>query len=61
MSKLLLLLLAVHDTVHDLPMKSKKSRLYIHIENVDLKVWYKLSETQQEDALSKEWYVYYFF
>ncbi len=33
----------------------------MYIDNVDLKVWYKLSETQQEDALSKEWYVYYFF
>lgn len=61
MPKLLVLLQNVHDYVHDLPMKSNYSGPYIYTGNVDIKTWSKLSKSAQEEALSKEWYVYYSF
>lgn len=61
MSKLLVLLQNVHDIVHDLPMKSNYSGPFIYTGSVDIKAWSKLSKSEQEEALSKEWYVYYSF
>lgn len=61
MPKLLVLLQNVHDYVHDLPMKSNYSGPYIYTGNIDIKTWSKLSKSAQEEALSKEWYVYYSF
>lgn len=61
MSKLLVLLQNVHDYVHDLPMKSNYSGPYIYTGNIDIKAWSKLTKSAQNEALSKEWYVYYFF
>ena len=61
MSKLLLLLLAVHDTVHDLPMKNNYSEPKIFTGKVDVSKWNKLSKQEQNEAISKEWYVYFSF
>ena len=61
MPKLLVLLQNVHDYVHDLPMKSNYSGPYIYTGNVDIKAWSTLSKLVKEEALSKEWYVYYSF
>jgi integrase len=61
MPKLLVLLQNVHDYVHDLPMKSNYSGPYIYTGNVDIKAWSTLSKLAKEEALSKEWYVYYSF
>jgi hypothetical protein len=61
MSKLLLLLLAVHDTVHDLPMKTNYSEPKIFTGKVDVSKWNKLSKQEQNEAISKQWYVYYSF
>ena len=61
MSKLLLLLLAVHDTVHDLPMKTNYSEPKIFTGKVDVSKWNKLSKEEQNNAISKSWHVYYSF
>ena len=61
MSKLLLLLLAVHDTVHDLQMKTNYSEPKIFTGKVDVSKWNKLSKQEQNEAISKEWYVYFSF
>ena len=61
MSKLLVLLLAVHDTVHDLPMKNNYSEPKIFTGKVDVSKWNKLSKQEQNEAISKEWYVYFSF
>jgi hypothetical protein len=59
MSTISLLLRAVHDTVHDLPMKTNYSEPKIFTGKVDFYQWNKLSKQEQFDALSKDWYVYY--
>lgn len=59
MSKLLVLLLAVHDTVHDLPMKTNYSEPKIFTGKVDVSHWNKLSKQEQNEAILKDWYVYY--
>jgi integrase len=61
MSKLLVLLQNVHDIVHDLPMKSNYSGPSIYAGKIDIKSWSNLSKADQENALSKEWHVYYSF
>lgn len=61
MSKLLVLLLAVHDTVHDLPMKTNYSEPKIFTGKVDVSKWNKLSKEEQNNAISKDWYVYFSF
>lgn len=61
MPKLLVLLQNVHDYVHDLPMKSNYSGPYIYTGNVNIKAWSTLSKLVKEEALTKEWYVYYSF
>jgi integrase len=42
-------------------MKSNYSGPYIYTGNVDIKAWSTLSKLVKEEALSKEWYVYYSF
>ncbi len=59
MSTIFLLLQAVHDTVHDLPMKTNYSEPKIFTGGVEFSQWNKLSKQVQQDAISKNWYVYY--
>ena len=59
MSTISLLLRAVHDTVHDLPMKTNYSEPKIFTGKVDVSQWNKLSKQAQQEAISKDWYVYY--
>ena len=69
MSKYFLFLQTVHDTVHVLALNSLKKKVMqekfstpkIFTGGVNIKNWKKLSKTQQKDALSKDWYVYYSF
>ena len=59
MSTISLLLRAVHVTVHDLPMKSNYSEPKIFTGGVEFSQWNKLSKQEQNEAISKDWYVYY--
>ena len=59
MSTIFLLLRAVHDTVHDLPMKYNYSEPKIFTGKVDVSQWNKLTKQEQNEAISKDWYVYY--
>ncbi|NDP22210.1 MAG: site-specific integrase [Paludibacter sp.] len=69
MSKILLALLTVHDTVHDSVHKNLNSLLKkmnysipkIFTGGCDIAIWSKLSPSEQEKALSKDWYIYYSF
>lgn len=69
MSKYFLALQKVHDFVHDFQlfeakittMKKKFSEPKIYTGGVNIKDWNKLKRKEQEEALSKEWYVYYSF
>jgi len=56
-----LLLQAVYENVHVLPMKSNYSEPKIFTGGIQINAWSKLSKAQQKVALSKEWYVYYSF
>jgi len=59
MSTISLLLQAVHVSVHDLPMKTNYSEPKIFTGGVEFSQWNKLSKQEQNDAISKDWYVYY--
>jgi integrase len=59
MSTISLLLQAVHVSVHDLPMKTNYSEPKIFTGSVEFSQWNKLSKQAQQEALSKDWYVYY--
>lgn len=61
MSSILLLLQNVHETVHDFTMKLNYSEPKIFTGGVDITQWNKLSKVQQNDALKKDWYLYYSF
>ena len=61
MSTISLLLRTVHDSVHDLPMKTNYSEPKIFTGSVEFSQWNKLSKQAQQAALSKNWYVYYSF
>jgi integrase len=61
MPSILLLLQTVHDIVHDLPMKPNYTEPKIYTGGIEIKQWSKLSKSVKDDALSKEWYVYYSF
>ena len=61
MSTISLLLQAVHDTVHDLPMKTNYSEPKIFTGGIEFSQWNKLSKQEQHDAFSKDWYVYFSF
>ncbi len=59
MSTISLLLQAVHVSVHDLPMKTNYSEPKIFTGGVEFSQWNKLSKQEQNEAISKDWYVYY--
>ena len=59
MSTISILLQAVHVSVHDLPMKTNYSEPKIFTGGVEFSQWNKLSKQEQNDAISKDWYVYY--
>jgi integrase len=59
MSSISLLLLKVHDRVHDLTMKVNYSEPKLYTGGVNISDWKKLSKTEKESALSKSWYLYY--
>lgn len=61
MPSISVLLLAVHDTVHDFHMKLNYSEPKIYIGGIDPKQWSKLSKAEQKTALNKHWYVYFSF
>lgn len=61
MSTISLLLQTVHVTVHDLPMKPNYSDPKIFTGGVEISQWKKLSKQEQNNALLKDWYVYYSF
>ena len=61
MQSISLLLRAVHVSVHDLPMKPNYSDPKIYTGGIQISQWNKLSKVEQNQALSKEWYVYYSF
>jgi hypothetical protein len=61
MSTIPLLLRAVHVTVHDLPMKTNYSEPKIFTGSVEFSQWNKFSKQVQQEAISKDWYVYFSF
>ncbi len=69
MSKIFLHLQKVHDTVHDAVYKNTNSLLMtknfsipkIYTGGVDITTWNQLNAVEKENALSKNWYLYYSF
>lgn len=61
MSNLSILLQTVHTIVHTLPMKPTFSKPKIYTGGVDVLKWNKLSKSEKELALSKDWYIYFKF
>lgn len=61
MSTILLLLQAVHENVHDFTMKLNFSEPKIFTGGVAISQWSSLSKVEQENALKKDWYIYYSF
>jgi integrase len=61
MSALFLLLQNVHTIVHTFPMKNEFSKPKIYTGGVNVLQWNKLSKSDKDLALSKDWYVYFRF
>ena len=61
MSLNFLLLLAVHENVHVLPMKLNFSDPKIYTGGVAISKWSKLTSKEKNEALEKPWYVYFSF
>lgn len=61
MSQLFLLLQNVHTIVHTFPMKNNFSKPKIYTGGVDILQWNKLSKSEKECTISKDWYVYFKF
>lgn len=63
MSNILLHLLKVHQNVHQtghiLPISKKYTQPKIYTGGVDITLWNQLSKSKQDEALSKDWYIYY--
>ncbi|MCL6267786.1 tyrosine-type recombinase/integrase [Flagellimonas myxillae] len=59
MATVSLFLKTVHDTVHVLGKKPSFSEPKIYTGGIDPSEWSKLSKKEKEDALSKDWYVYW--
>lgn len=59
MSSFSLFLRAVHDRVHDRPMKLTYSEPKIYTGGVDVSKWSSLTKSEQKAALAKSWYIYY--
>lgn len=51
----------VHQTVHILPIKKKFTQPKIYTGGVDITLWNQHSKVEQNNALSKDWYIYYKF
>lgn len=51
----------VHQTVHTLTIKKEFSVPRIYTGGVDVTLWSQLSKSEQNEALSKDWYIYYKF
>jgi len=61
MSSIFLLLQNVHAIVHDLQMELNFSKPKIYTGGIDITKWSKLSKSEKETALSKDWHVYFSF
>jgi len=64
MSGILLLLQTVHQNVHQTSLSLDKknfSEPKIYTGGVDITLWNKLSKEEQNNAISKDWYIYYKF
>lgn len=65
MHNFLLLLQTVHKNVHKtghiLQEKKKFTTPKIYTGGVDITLWNQLSKSEQKEALSKDWYIYYMF
>lgn len=61
MSSILLLLQTVHQNVHQFEMIPNFSKPLIYTGGQDINQWNKLSKKQKDEALSKDWYVYFKF
>lgn len=61
MPSLSILLQTVHTIVHTIPMKPTFSKPKIYTGGVDVLKWNKLSKSEKELALGKDWYVYFKF
>ena len=64
MSGILLLLQIVHQNVHQISHSLDKkifSEPKIYTGGVDITLWNKLSKEEQNNAISKDWYIYYKF
>ncbi len=64
MSNILLLLQRVHQNVHQIRHsldKKKFSEPKIYTGGVDITLWNELSKEEQNNAISKDWYIYYKF
>ena len=51
----------VHQTVHILPIKKKFTQPKIYTGGVDITLWNQHTKEEQNNALSKDWYIYYKF
>jgi hypothetical protein len=56
-----LLLQNVNETVNNLSLKLDYSEPKIYTGGVDVSSWSSLTKTQQKEALSKSWFIYYSF
>ncbi|CAM3360438.1 tyrosine-type recombinase/integrase [Zobellia roscoffensis] len=61
MPSISVLLQSVHETVHTFTMKPTYTEPKIFTGGVDIDQWSKLSKSEQKEALSKPWYVYFSF
>lgn len=61
MSAIFLLLQTVHENVHDFTMKLNFSEPKIFTGGVPITQWSKLTKAEQNNALDKDWYIYYSF
>ncbi len=61
MSSISLLLLGVHENVHDFTMRLNFSEPKIFTGGIAMVSWGKLSKEAQKEALKKDWYIYYSF
>lgn len=65
MSNILLLLQTVHQNVHQtskkLPVKKDFTIPKIYTGGINITLWGQLSKAEQNQALSKDWYIYYKF
>jgi len=61
MPSIYVLLQKVHDSVHVFDQKMNYSEPKIYTGGADVSKWSKLTKQERENALLKDWYVYYSF